>query len=130
MKQLDLVPGIVQNAAVDYVYPVGVSFLFLAIGTLVGSLMVGKIYKADGNRFKDIIEVLRQVNRRLRKVLAGFFTDRRARTNEKQRSRRQAEGKDNTDRGRRTKRDGERKGNRGRRPGGKPPSPWTSEKRK
>ena len=58
MKQLDLVPGIVQNAAVDYVYPVGVSFLFLAIGTLVSSLMVGKIYKADGNRFKDIIEAL------------------------------------------------------------------------
>ena len=72
MKQLDLVPGMVQNAAVDYVYPVGVSFLFLAVGTLVGILMMGKIYKSEEHRFRDIIGAIeagkQEVEERLGRV--------------------------------------------------------------
>ena len=58
MKQLDLAPGVVHDTAVDYVYPVGISLLFLAIGALIISLMLWKEHKVNVKRFEDVIEAL------------------------------------------------------------------------
>ena len=58
MKQLNLIPRVVHDAAVDYIYPVGISLLFVAFGALTISLILWREQKVNIKRFDDVIAAL------------------------------------------------------------------------
>ena len=58
MKQLDLIPKVFHDTNVDYVYPVGISFLFVALSALTISLLLWREHKVNIKRFDDVIEAL------------------------------------------------------------------------
>ena len=58
MKQLDLIPKVFHDTNVDYVYPVGISFLFVALSALTISLILWREHKVNIKRFDDVIEAL------------------------------------------------------------------------
>ena len=58
MKQLDLIPRVVHDASVDYVYPFGISLLFVAISALTISLILWREHKVNIKRFDDVINAL------------------------------------------------------------------------
>ena len=58
MKQLDLIPKVFHNTTVDYVYPFGISLLFVALCALTIGLLLWKEHKVNIRRFDDVIEAL------------------------------------------------------------------------
>ena len=58
MKQLDLIPNVIHNTTVDYVYPVGISMLFVALSALTIGLILWREHKVNIKRFDDVIEAL------------------------------------------------------------------------
>ena len=58
MKQLDLTPKVFHDTTVDYVYPVGISILFVALGALTIGLILWREHKVNIKRFDDVIEAL------------------------------------------------------------------------
>ena len=58
MKQLDLIPRVVHDASVDYVYPFGISLLFVTISALTIGLILWREHKVNIKRFDDVINAL------------------------------------------------------------------------
>ena len=58
MKQLDLIPKVFHDTTVDYVYPVGISMLFVALSALTIGLILWREHKVNIKRFDDVIEAL------------------------------------------------------------------------
>ena len=65
MKQLDLIPKVFHNTTVDYVYPVGISMLFVALSALTIGLILWREHKVNIKRFDDVIEALDAGNHEL-----------------------------------------------------------------
>ena len=70
MKQLDLVPEVIHEATVDYVYPIGITMLFVALSALAIGLILWREHMVNIKRFDDVIEALDTGNEGLDERLA------------------------------------------------------------
>ena len=58
MKQLNLIPEVIHDSTVDYVYPLVVTMSFVAISAIAIGLIVWREHNANNKRFDDVIETL------------------------------------------------------------------------
>ena len=58
MKQLNLIPEVIHDSTVDYVYPLVVTMSFVAISALAIGLILWREHHANTKRFDDVIETL------------------------------------------------------------------------
>ena len=62
MKQLDLIPKVFHDTSVDYLYPFGISLLFVALCALIIGSLLWKEHKVNLSRFDDVIKALKTGN--------------------------------------------------------------------
>ena len=62
MKQSDIVPKVFYDTNIDYVYPVGVSPLLVALCALITGMLIWKQHKDNSGTFDDIILALKTGN--------------------------------------------------------------------
>ena len=70
MKQLDLIPEVIHDSTVDYVYPLVLTMSFIDVGALAIGLVLWTEHNANNKRFDDVIKNLNTSNDEVDAMLA------------------------------------------------------------